>query len=83
MSEDIQFLKDQDNWVQWPVCPVKRYKGHSWPDCGIVVVGGGHTVYEKNMFELVTGPIMDQVQGCPKHEYPSFEAMIADGWVVD
>lgn len=83
-QEDIRFLKDPGSWINWPVMPVKKYGGQGgWPKTGIVVDGGGPVVYEKNMFELVTGPIMEQVADSTKHEYPTMEAMVADGWVVD
>jgi len=84
MNEDLRYLNDPGLWVMYPVLPVKKSsKDGGWPKMGIVVDGGGSVVYEKNMFELVTGPIMEQLKDSTKHEYPTMEALVADGWVVD
>ncbi len=87
MIDDANFLQNQhDKWPNYPVCPVKsttkKEDGSNWPVMGLVVAGTP-TVYKTNMFALTTGPIKPQLESVDKDEYDSFQAMVADGWIVD
>ena len=81
-EKDLKHLKDFTLWSRPSVCPIKRYDGKDkdgFPTCAVVIDGHGPIVYEVNMFQLSE----KSVNECLKHEYESFEAMIADGWMVD
>lgn len=79
--DDVVMLKNPDLWPRWPLCPVKRYdksKPHGFPDCG-VVTEGRFVVFMVNLYRVSPG-VFDS---CEKHEYESYEDMVADGWMVD
>ena len=84
--DHVAMVRSPDRWPAWPYLPVKR--GHlPDADLGIVlasettVLGDHPTVYLINLFALPRTP--DEWAAAPKMTYPSAEAMVADGWVVD
>jgi hypothetical protein len=82
-TRSLAWLKNPDNWQNWPVCPVVR-RGGQKPDCGIVRAGDPRrTVYIINLFMLEAGVLDHQLEPVEKMHYPDFETMIADGWEVD
>lgn len=91
-EEDLALLNKPDEWTNWPVLPVVK-RGEGWPTAGLLIAPQGgiigkdtprsRTVYEFNMWALETGPLSPQLEGATKHTYPSYEAMLADGWEVD
>lgn len=84
-EESVAFLKNPDGWPNWPVCPVVR-RGAGWPEVRLVVETLANQpirVYKKGMFDLVTGPIDEQLFGVEFIEYPDVLSMVKDGWEVD
>lgn len=74
-EEEVAMMQNPMRWPQM-VLPVKR----SFDDVGILL-GQKPTVYLINMWEL-SGPLSKLEEG-PKNEYPSYDAIVEDGWVVD
>lgn len=70
--DDVEFLKNPDKWPHL-VCPVKRGK-----ESGIVV--NEPVVRELNIWK---GWTPEEFDAAKTWEYPSFEALVADGWIVD
>ena len=84
-DRNLAMMRNPREWPYWPALPVKRLPaGGGWPECGIIVeaggpfVAGGPTVYMVNIH--APEPITPETA---RHTYPSFEALVADGWVVD
>jgi hypothetical protein len=88
-EEDLAILRNSDNWIQWPICPVIKRGQSGMPLAGIVIAddmyraSGKRFVYQINMWSLEEGPLRPQLDSATKNEYPSTEAMLADGWEVD
>ena len=78
MFDDVAFLKDPDNWPNWPVCPVKCYIDEELI-CGLLFAGT-ITVYKLNMF---SGWTKEEFEKAKKWKYETIEDMINDGWRVD
>lgn len=82
--DSLSILKNPYCWT-YMICPVEsktRIGDRNLPLVGFVLVGKS-TVYVKNMFGLKPGPMEPQLVGVEKHEYKSFEALVADGWITD
>lgn len=83
--EDLRRMQSPGQWPQWPYLPIKRRVGDSnWPELGLLVETGIDTppvvmpkVYLTNLF------CQEKLTDVPTREYPSFEALLDDGWVVD
>ena len=73
---EIDFIKNPSEWPNI-VLPMKK-----WHDddliCGIIFSSMLTTVFLSNMFD-----IPKRLEDMKKVEYPTVEAMVADGWVVD
>ena len=86
-EEDLKLIKDPKSWHRWPILPVKKItnKGER-PEFGFLLAIGKPIVYLKNMYDLIdfgvttVKEIMEKVEG---KEYPSFESIVDDGWIVD
>jgi hypothetical protein len=94
-SEDrlnTSFLNDSENWPLWPICPLvlKSPNERGLPKMGILIAkeaappNGRHTVYECDMYELLTDqPLIAQLEKFQQHPFTSFAEMLAAGWAVD
>jgi hypothetical protein len=69
-------------WPRWPFLPVKRWVGHDL-QCGLIEACTGRLTWVRiaNLWGLPK--TRAEFDALPKHEYPTPEALIADGWVVD
>jgi hypothetical protein len=72
-AEHLAFLKDEDRWPAWPLCPVKKHRDNEL-EIGCATAGQPVVVLV-NMFEFRSD--------APKIEYESWEALVEDGWRVD
>lgn len=86
-EEDLKLMKDSTYWAIWPILPVKKIPNNGeMPEFGFLLATGKPVVYLKNMFDLqdlgikTIKEITEKVEG---KEYPSFEDIINDGWIVD
>lgn len=86
-EEDVKLMKDPASWHRWPILPVKKIVGNGErPEFGFLLAMGKPIVYMKNMYGLVdlgvktVKEIMEKVDG---KEYPSFDSIVEDGWVID
>lgn len=83
---DSNFLRQHEKWPCFPICPVKCYDGkdkRGFPTCGIVWAGKP-TVLVVDMF-MISGCNYEGAKEKAEEviEYESFDAMVADGWMVD
>jgi hypothetical protein len=86
LMSDLEFMKATRDWPLWPYLPVKKppcpelgsTSGLLWAydvDRGRVIIYGA--------FIYKMPPTRDDFLATKFKEYPSLEAMAADGWVVD
>ena len=71
--DHVGFMAQDDDWPNWPVLPIKNY-----PKTGLLVSGGGPTVYLKNMFD--SSLPLDEAETI---EYSSLQEVYDAGWRVD
>ena len=71
---------DSETWPCWPLLPIRRGE-----ELGLFVADRGPTVYVANIVDVEkgSGDLDTDLATFPKHEYESFDAALADGWVVD
>ena len=69
----LAMMKDPNKWPNM-VLPIKKTDGR---ELGILI-GDKPTVYLVNMFKLPC-----DLEKEPRKEYPDYESMVADGWIVD
>ena len=86
-EDDLKLVKDPKLWYNWPILPLKKLPGNGEiPEFGFLLAIGKPIVYLKNMYDLLDlrvttiKQIMEKVEG---KEYPSFENIIDDEWIVD
>ncbi len=75
--DDLSFIKDPNQWPQWPQLPVKRYVNGM--EVGVIIevrTGVEPVVYLKNLYTRFT-------DDTPKLTYGSIDELLADGWMVD
>ena len=75
---DLEMMSSPNDWPRWPQLPLKRWRDGEM-DCGVIVEwasGVRPIIYLKNLFQNFAADT-------PTVEYPSLEALVADGWVVD
>ena len=83
--DDKSFMESPEKWPHWPLLPVKRPgKGKDcWPQLGLIIIDSvdeskpAPVVYLTSLY----GDL--KMKDAEKKEYPSIEALIADGWTVD
>lgn len=85
-GDDLEMMRSPDRWPCWPVLPLKRYDGKDrcgFPSTGLIAELDGvprFTVFDGNLFQR---PLCFDDPKTVRYDYDSFEAMLADGWVVD
>lgn len=84
---DLKLMKDPISWYNWPILPVKRMtdNGRS-PESGFLLATGKPIVYLKNIFDLHDigiKSVKEITEKIESREYPSFECIVNDGWMVD
>lgn len=80
--DDAAMMKSPERWPRWPMLPLKHRTDRvacGFPRTGMLFATGKAIVFECNLFDF--GPDFT-MEGVPRHEYPSIEA-IADEWEVD
>jgi hypothetical protein len=82
-EESLSIIENADLWVQFPLLPLVKRGEQGWPEAGFLVVDHGFTIYKKNMFELVGGPLNKQLEGVPTETFVSAKALLDAGWEVD
>jgi hypothetical protein len=83
-NEEIEFMQNPDKWPHGFVLPLKRWTAPSQMDTGFLFQGSIKSpapppepvIYIGNMFA-------GKFEGLPTKEYPSLEAILDDGWVID
>lgn len=81
------FLANGNNTFK-PIFAMKKYTSapsrRGLPEeVGFLAAGRGTKLYLANIFVLVGGPLAPQLEKLPSKDYPSVEALFADGWEVD
>ncbi len=83
-DRSLAFLSSPNDWLNWPICPVKKNKpGGGMPELGIVFSDPDairFTVYVVPMYEYMKNGLSGDT---PRSDYDSAEAAVDDGWRVD
>lgn len=84
-QDELNMMSNPGLWPRWPWLPMKRRKVGDLPDTGLLhadaEAGKPTKLYKGNLYEgLGWFPRHDQAFW---KEYPNFDAIVADGWVVD
>lgn len=76
MEVDVERIKDEHKWPNWPQLPMKR--GPQNEELGVLIVGraGKWELQHRNLFDRPTA-------NTPVTIYTSPEQVVADGWKVD
>jgi hypothetical protein len=74
----LEFLREDRAWPNLTVLPVKRYSGDPLPLLGLVFFNDKLTVHEANLYDRA-----EDILASKKWTYPSIDAMVADGWIID
>jgi len=69
----LEMMQNEDRWPRWPFLPLIRGE-----DVGILIAGRGPVVYRVNLYDMA-----GKLATAEQINYPSYEAMVASGWVVD
>lgn len=73
MSPDREMLLSPLTWPAWPWLPMKRSKGHGWPDFGRVYADDTTAGEPVRLFDGAGEPA----------SYKDVDALLDDGWRVD
>ena len=87
---NLEFINEPERWSRWPALPLKRspsrFTDKRWKDEGILIAVEEHcwTVFLINMFMLPKS-VKELVENSNvgRIVYPTPEAILADGWMVD
>ena len=95
-GDDLEIMQAPGEWPLWPLLPVKRPdprfsnggRGTSFKQFGLMVAVESRMlhVYLARMGEINAAPcatVGDALDTVERLEYPSHEAIVADGWIVD
>lgn len=83
-ARDAAMILRPDRWPRWPILPLKRLReGQGWPEYGVLLALAEYrtAVFKANLFALP--PTEAELLALEKIEYPSFTALLDDGWTVD
>lgn len=81
--KDRAMLLGQEPWPYGHLLPVKRYLPDAEDiDFGCVIAGQGWKVYRESFTELAE-ILSDDYDGIACDEYPTLDAMLEAGWIVD
>ena len=82
IPDDVAMMRNPILWPVWPYLPLKRSKGMD-EELGVLWAGKGYrtTVFLACLYLLP--PTVEVFLASPKLQYSSFEAIAADGWVID
>jgi hypothetical protein len=75
-ARDIEMMKTPDDWPAWPLLPLKRPNKAYGTSFAYMFAEGKPRIYRGSMWK--PDPTKD-----PCVEFDSFEAIAADGWMVD
>ncbi len=78
--DDKAFI-EEGNYPHWPLLPVKRYPPDGGWDHAVVLWPYTTIVWHVQLFQVPK--TIDELKKLTKTEYPSIEAMLEAGWVVD
>lgn len=81
---DVEFIKNSDNWPRWPCLPVKRYPKDAMMESGFLIDDNTYTVYIGSIFRLKSNvDLGTQIKDMKQYKYKSAEEIVEDGWIVD
>lgn len=81
-KRDLDMMKDPRRWPAWPVLPVKRDSNGNY-QLGVIIAAKGQLtwVYLCNYWGLVAKT--ESLKNAKILKYPSLDALLDDGWIVD
>jgi len=82
------WISNPDIWEAYPLLPMTRPTptGFGTPECAVLVApaeDGRFRLYARNIFDFHRGPLAPQLERCRVFDYPTADAVLADGWKVD
>jgi hypothetical protein len=86
---DLEFIKDPERWPPWPFVPLVKRVGGRLPNAedrtaGVLFYGDPPPPYVVHYVLVALLPdTKAEFDALPKTEYPTAEALVADGWQVD
>jgi hypothetical protein len=84
-QRDLRMIRSELPWPGGEILPVSKAldpkKGLHIPEMGVMVKGRGSTVIFTNMWDLIEDP--SKADSANAKSYPTYEAIIEDGWRVD
>lgn len=78
---DVEFIKAEEKWPNWPYLPMKRRRDGEEPEFGSIISGSLFSI-RKGYFRTLP-KTLPELLALPTWEYGSIEAMLADGWLID
>ena len=93
LADHVRMMRSPGQWPNWPLLSVKRpdprfsERGTSFKQFGLMVAAPGrlHHVYLGGLLEVSRGPgatVADALDPLQRLEYDSYEAIVADVWIV-
>lgn len=87
-AEERRYIAVPSRWPRWPLLPVKRSGPYpAGLECGCLLAGEGSPVkiYKVNPHSLKENQLLrpQLEEAGTLAEYPSLEAMQAEGWRID
>jgi hypothetical protein len=89
-DDDLRMIQEPSWWTLWPYLPMKRRTttGKSvGVEVGFMIAADGYrlTVFRHNVLTLPKAKTVSElIQKLPNYQsYPTPEALLADGWMVD
>ena len=79
---DLEFMQQPSRWPYWPLLPIKKRQGIDWTAIGCLYAE--NLEGPEQVRPLVHNCLMFHIKD--PHEttvYPTWQALIDDGWVVD
>jgi hypothetical protein len=88
IKEEASFIESEPLWPLWPVLPMKHIRrgdeDFEGEGCAVMVAGiRPPRVYLKNLYDLKTGPLKDQLEGVKYIEFETVEDLVRAGWIGD
>jgi glutaredoxin-related protein len=80
-KDDLRMMRDPSDWPHYPLLCVKR-ETDGGTDVG-VMAPNTPSVWLVNIHELGSGVLRDILEAHERLNYDSYEAIQADGWIVD
>lgn len=76
LPNDLEFMQDENRWPCWPYLPMKNHSDLNNRRYACLLADNGPKLFLGNMFQGID-------ENTKTEEFPSYEAILAAGWVID